>query len=180
MADAPLQLADVQVSAALTENWGRPTQYFQRYLQDNNRRITASISGVTQALAELAAQQAVLTAQQAQLTAQQAQLTAVVNDLADQQDALSDLIYATVGTYGTVSGVVTDGSGYISYAHGYSSSAYPPLQPCSIAIPFGISPVFHIQDISVSSTNIIFYCTDMAGAPLVSTAIGFTWHVAGA
>lgn len=172
MATAPLKLADVQIGSALTENWGRPTPYFQRYMQDNNSRITASITGVEGALAELALQQA-------QLTAQQAQLTTIVSNLTAQQAALANLVYATIGTANTIIDY-TDGTGYIRYPHGYSNSTYPPLSQCSIAVPWGISPVYHIQDIAVDATNIIFYCTDMAGSPLLSTPVGFAFHVAGA
>lgn len=177
MAVAPLNLADIQVSAALTENWGRPTSYFQRWLQDNNRRITASITGVTEALAELAIQQATLTAQQAQLTAQQATLTTQQGQINSLVLAQADLLDRVIGA--SFSGaILTDGSGVASWTHGLDPSYSPQLATCSA---FTTGTTLNLcQMLSVSggpggTFEVMFW--DSSGAPLVSQFVPCALHV---
>jgi len=171
MADAPLRLADIQVSAALTENWGRPTSYFQRYLQDNNNRITASIVGVQTALDELALQQAELTAQQATLTAQQAQLTAQAATLTAQVARLNRV--AGVGFWGAI---LTDGSGAFSYTHGGDPGAGYTMQ-YSHVYATGTTP-YIAQMTSVDDYVITGIFFDLTGAPVASTYVPCSINVA--
>lgn len=184
MADPPLYLADLQVSAALTDNWGRPTAYSQRWWNDNNRRITASFAGVTAALAELATQQATLTAQQAQLTAQQATLTAQQATLTSQQAQLTaqqSLLSGTItGIIGSsLSGaILTDGSGRASWTHGFSPSFTLQLSNCQ-AFTTGTT-IFTVQMIQVTggpggTLDLIFW--DASGAPAASQFVPVTLHV---
>ena len=177
MALAPLKLADVQIGSALTENWGRPTSYFQRYLQDNNNRITASISGVTEALDELAIQQAQLTAQQATLTAQQAALTAQQAQLTSQQFLLNSTITDIIGA--NLSGaILTDGSGQASWTHGFNPSFSVQLSNCR-AFTTGTT-IFTVQMLAVSggpggTLDLMFW--DSTGSPAASQYVPCTLHV---
>lgn len=193
MALPPLKLADVNVGSALTENWGRPTSYFQRYLQDNNNRITASISGIAEVQAELVVQQAELTAQQATLTAQQATLTAQQATLTAQQVQLTSTDAALLRLSRAAEGVgpsldqftTTDGSGIVTIVHGYSlalAAFYPPLLKYCTVFPTGGPPlpIYHIQLKDVDNFELRFQCFDFTGAPLASTGVSFVWHVAGA
>jgi hypothetical protein len=180
----PLKLADINVGTMIAQNEGRPTPYLQRYLQDNNGRIGASITGVQAALAAIAAQQATLTAQQAQLTAQQATLTATVNTLAITVAGLNTYEYASTGKGGNQFST-TDGSGGVSFAHGFNGvpSGYPPQDYFCNVMPWGGFsglPLFIVSHLVVDPVNLSFTCFDLTGAPLASTGVAYIWRVAGA
>lgn len=91
----PIKLADINIGSSLTDNWGRPTPYGQRWWNGNNANIQSSINGLQAVIAELEAQQAELEAAQAELEAQQLQIEGIVADLTDvvnqQADILDDL-----------------------------------------------------------------------------------------
>lgn len=162
MADPPLQLADVQIGAAITDNWWRPTAYFQRYLQDNNSRITAAIVGVQDALDQLTVQQAAIVAQQA---------------------AFDKFQRSAQGTAGLAGGTTGSG-GTFSFPHGYPSGNplyFPPSVVYSSVFSAGGAVYSHIQIDFVSSTDVHLFVFDAAGVLAPSgTPVSLSWHVAGA
>jgi len=168
---APLRLADLSVGSALTENWGRPTSYFHRYLQDNNSRITASISGIVAVQAEL------------QIVVDE--LADVVTDLGDQQDQITDLVtslneqvqrlnrVAGVGFWGAI---LTDGSGEFSWTHGGDPGAGYTMQ-YSHVYATGTTP-YIAQMTSVDDYVITGIFFDLTGAPVASTFVPCSINVA--
>lgn len=186
MVTTPPKLADINNGSALVENWGRPTSYFQRWLQANNAAITTSIAGLIQVEADLQAQEAELAATVATLNATVTTLNATVTTLSNQVTFTSNLSTAIIGT-GSGTGLAfssTDANGIIEFAHGYNGVpiGYPAAAQFSMAAPAGDIPlpIYHIQIIRVDNTNIKFGCYDFTGAPIVSTGVSYVWHVAGA
>lgn len=173
MVTTPLKLADINIGSALMENWGRPTSYFQRWLQANNAQITASINGLIQVEADLAAVVADLVAQQALING----LLTAYNSLLGSLELFQSSSVGTGATYFAM----TDASGYMVIAHGYNAlggSDPPALEYCRA---FSYQTAYtHIQMISVDSTNLTLLFLDVTGAPIVSTGCAVVWHVGGA
>lgn len=171
MAIAPLNLADIQVSAALTENWGRPTAYFQRWLQDNNRRITAAFAGVVEVQEELAVVVNDLADVVDDVVAQQAQINALITSLNAQVQRLNRV--AGVGFWGAI---LTDGSGQFSWTHGGDPGAGYSMQ-YSHVYATGTTP-YIAQMTSVDDYVITGIFFDLTGAPVASTYVPCSINVA--
>lgn len=177
MALAPLKLADISVGSALTENWGRPTSYFQRWLNDNNRRIAASFDGVVEVQQELALVVDALADVVDELVDQQGQIDDALDELQQQQLLLDSTISDIIGA--NLSGaILTDGSGQASWTHGFNPSFSVQLSNCR-AFTTGTT-IFTVQMLSVSggpggTLDLMFW--DASGAPAASQYVPCTLHV---
>jgi len=182
MALTPLKLADIASKTTLTlpsgtVGEGRATSYFQRYLQDNNKRVQASINGLAEVIAELEIVVAILEDQQEELEEVVSELAdvvlileAVVDDLADLTVAIGQAVFKLNGQAG-VALVLPNGSGDASIFH---NIAFNPgtLGACAV-FPTGTT-FFHVQMLSVDSSNLNVRLFDAAGAPITSG----TWPIA--
>lgn len=167
------KLADIQVGSALVENWGRPSAYFQRYLQANNRQVSAAIADLIAVQAELAQQQ--IEIQNALDLAQDA-----IDQVEDIQVTLTDIILGMgAGSFGLVT-VSPNGSGDVSFPHGYAnlSGLYPPmLGACSLQPTGGV--YFHPQLLGVDAVNLTGRLFAATGAPLTTGSYVVAYRVAG-
>jgi hypothetical protein len=169
-----------------------PTSYFQRWLQDNNKRVSDSIAGLTAVIAELEVVVADLAAQEAQLETVVATLSDVVDELVAQQAQINSIqtsltnvaigALANIGSSGTATGS-PNGSGLMSFAHGYTDPSGPNnLYPAQIkycsAQPYGGTYV-HVQLISVDTSQLTIELFDNLGLPLTSGTFSVVFRVSG-